>query len=367
MTAMSDQELLDRADRAARRIALPEGRFDDLLRRRDRKRRSQRIAAGIVGIAVFVAAVWIVTSGGAFNRTQPAIQPTPSPTAIPGYHHNGEILVLKDGAFTQIDPVTGKVVTGNGMELPVAHAVSDFAWSPDGMDLAYATNGHVQVVDVATGASREIMSGAAHGSLAWSPDGSRIAVAHDGMLELIEPEGGNRSTLVELPGIIVIVGPTWSPDGERIAFQVISGYGPGERSLYVIDRDGSHLTDLLGPASHDSIGFFDPAWSPDGSRIAYIASTQGELQDSHAGPWRLRVEVVDADGSNPTELVKAGTCYCLGFTPGLTWSPDGASMALNTGSLDDQDYGLYVMNADGTGLRLVAKGANGSPAWRPVP
>ena len=97
---------------------MPDGRFDDLLRRRDRRRRNQRIAAGVVGIAVFVAAVWIVTSGGAFNRTQPAIQPTPSPTAIPGYHHNGEILVLKDGAFTQIDPVTGNVVTGNGVELP---------------------------------------------------------------------------------------------------------------------------------------------------------------------------------------------------------------------------------------------------------
>jgi hypothetical protein len=37
----------------------------------------------------------------------------------------------------------------------------------------------------------------------------------------------------------------------------------------------------------------------------------------------------------------------------LTGSPEG--------------YGLYVMNADGTGLRLVAEGASGSPAWRPVP
>jgi hypothetical protein len=42
-------------------------------------------------------------------------------------------------------------------------------------------------------------------------------------------------------------------------------------------------------------------------------------------------------------------------------------MALNTGSLEQQDYGLYVMNADGTGLRLVAKGADGSLAWRPAP
>jgi WD40 repeat protein len=355
---MSDR--FDVLERFAPLFKAPEPSFEDFLRRRDRKRRNQRIAAGIVGVAVFAAAIWIVTSGLSFDRTQtPAIQPTPSPTAIPGYHHNGEILVLKDGAFTQIDPVTGNVVTGNGVELPVAHPVSDVAWSPDGMDLAYATHGHVQVVDVATGASREIMSGAAHCSLAWSPDGSRISVAHDGMLELIDPEGGNRSTLVELPGIIAQ--PTWSPDGKRIAFQVVSD----ERSLYVIDRDGSNLTELLGPAPHDSMGFFDPAWSPDGSRIAYIASTQAG--STQAGPWRLRVEVVDADGSNPTELVEAGTCYCLGFTPGLTWSPDGASMALNTGSLEQQDYGLYVMNADGTGLRLVAKGANGSPAWRPVP
>ena len=270
-----------------------------------------------------MAAVWIVTSGGAFNRTQPAIQPTPSPTAIPGYHHNGEILVLKDGAFTQIDPVTGKVVTGNGMELPVAQPVSDFAWSPDGMDLAYATNGHVQVVDVATGASREIMTGAAHCSLAWSPDGSHIAVAHDGMLELIDPEGGNRSTLVELPGIIVQ--PTWSPDGERIAFQVVSGY----------DRvsDRSTLSTAMGPTSSIcSVLLTTPSASlirhgrrtDPGSRIS--PPPNGLTQ---AGLWRLRVEVVDADGSNPTELVEAGTCYCLGFTPGLTWSPDGASMALN--------------------------------------
>ena len=48
----------------------PDG-FERILRRRDRKRRNQRITAGVVGIAVFVAAIWVVTSVGSFDRTQP--------------------------------------------------------------------------------------------------------------------------------------------------------------------------------------------------------------------------------------------------------------------------------------------------------
>lgn len=71
---MSDtKELLERARRQAPQ---PENVMDSLIRRRDRKRRNQRIAAGIVGIAVFVAAVWIVTSGASSDRTQrPANEP----------------------------------------------------------------------------------------------------------------------------------------------------------------------------------------------------------------------------------------------------------------------------------------------------
>jgi hypothetical protein len=61
---------------------LPSYSFDDLGRRRDRRRLNQRIAAGAVGIAVFVAAIWVVTTAGSFDRTTtPADQPTVNPDA----------------------------------------------------------------------------------------------------------------------------------------------------------------------------------------------------------------------------------------------------------------------------------------------
>lgn len=78
---MTDQGLLDRAEQAARKVPLPDGRLDDLLRRRDRKRRNQRIAAGVVGMVVFVVAVWITTSGFSLDRSDSSVVPAGDGTA----------------------------------------------------------------------------------------------------------------------------------------------------------------------------------------------------------------------------------------------------------------------------------------------
>jgi hypothetical protein len=71
---MSDPRSL--LERESRRFIQQDGAFERLVHRRDRKRRNKRIAAGIVGIAVFVAAVWIVTTGGSFNPHAGARDPT---------------------------------------------------------------------------------------------------------------------------------------------------------------------------------------------------------------------------------------------------------------------------------------------------
>ncbi len=81
--------------------------FDDVARRRDRKRRNQRITAGVVGIAVFVAAVWIVTSVGSLDRSE-----TP---AVPGPAEAGP--ALSNCALTRCTE-TGPAVTAPEHRIP---------------------------------------------------------------------------------------------------------------------------------------------------------------------------------------------------------------------------------------------------------
>jgi transglutaminase-like putative cysteine protease len=82
---MSDlKALLERAERAVSVVPLPPDGLDGLQRRRNRKRRNQRLSAGVVGMTVFVSAVWIVTTGMPFDRTQTEV--------VPGAAGNGPTL-----------------------------------------------------------------------------------------------------------------------------------------------------------------------------------------------------------------------------------------------------------------------------------
>jgi hypothetical protein len=80
MPQMNEQEILERAERAAMSVVGSDVPYEPLLRRRDRKRRSQRITAGVVGIAVFVAAVWVVTSVSSLDRSETPVVPAGSGT-----------------------------------------------------------------------------------------------------------------------------------------------------------------------------------------------------------------------------------------------------------------------------------------------
>lgn len=121
--------------------------------------------------------------------------------------------------------------------------------------------------------------------------------------------------------------PAFSPDGSKIAFSSRRG----NRDIYLINPDGSNLTNL----TNSTLTTWNPAWSPDGSRIAFDANNPGS-----GNGWAIYI--IDKDGSNLTQLTSSIESF---FGP--VWSPDG-SRIVYSGSVDRTDNEIFVMNSDGT-------------------
>jgi hypothetical protein len=116
-------------ERAAERFRLPDGSFERLVRRRDRKRRNQRIAAAVVGIAVFVAAVWIVTSVGSLDRSET--------TVVPGGDVTGP---AETAPPPLVEPVPIGTVTGSGAGCELEIAAEPIPVGPGRLTVVNGTN-----------------------------------------------------------------------------------------------------------------------------------------------------------------------------------------------------------------------------------
>ena len=145
--------------------------------------------------------------------------------------------------------------------------------------------------------------------------------------------------------------PAWSPNGRRIAFVRdgdlwVTGVSGG--GLHKVADDATWPT--WGPRLEYEHGEVrSPAWSPDGRSIAYECLRRGRWDICIARP-DLRLVRVLAPGGDA-------------FAP--AWSPDGGRIAF-IGDRDGNDQ-LYVMNADGSGLVRLTRGQadKDAPAWRP--
>jgi Tol biopolymer transport system component len=166
---------------------------------------------------------------------------------------------------------------------------------------------------------------------------------------VVNGDGSGRTNLtLGSPGIDQ--DPAWSPDGSRIAFASNRG---GNSDVYVMDATGSNIVKLTDSPFEDS----DPAWSPDGTRIAFVSTRSqnaGDIGESSEEIW-----VMNADGTDPVRL----TTNVL-FDDDPAWSPDGKRIAWSRvdGSLD-----IWIMNADGSGqVRLTTThGDDERPSWSP--
>jgi len=148
-------------------------------------------------------------------------------------------------------------------------------------------------------------------------------------------------------------GPSWSPDGSKLAFAKTVD---GNTDIYFMDAaDGDHVTRLTTHPAEDH----GPAWSPDGSMIAFNSDRSGSDQI-----WRTNVEA-GSWGYNLTQLTEDTSHHRVNNF--ISWSPDGLWIAFEA-DRDRDDPEIYLANAvDGTDQRRLTftRALDEVPSWSP--
>lgn len=235
----------------------------------------------------------------------------------------------------------------------------DPSWSPDGRTIAFESfrSGGSEVWTMnadGTGLTQLTFNGAPEDrGTSWSPDGSRIAYhttefpagAGHSSFEIMTMNADGTDKVRLTNNLFQDSLPSWSPDGTQIAF---NSFRDGDHEIYVMNADGTNPTRITNSPGEDA----HPMWSPDGSQITFHTRRFGSLD----------VMVMDADGSNP-RLVTTNTEDTHEFFP--VWSPDGTMITYTGNTVDTENFDVYVINVDGTGVTQLTfgPGFNGRCDW----
>ena len=251
-----------------------------------------------------------------------------------------------------LDPVDGAT-----RQLTVGDAVEEHpTLSPDGVRLAYVTGGTGRLVVTQLELGRDsstarVVDGNVSGSPVWSPEGDRLAFASqkNGGTELyVAPiEGGSIVRITENEAEERL--GDWSPDGEWLVFDSAGdSSGPG---LWLRNVNGVNTIRLT--EGNDN----SPVWSPDGQRIAFVRTEDGNtdifvVERSRNGTWRDQVRILRLTNTPETNDSPA-------------WSPNSKSILIV--STRDGNSEIYTLTPDGSKQRrLTFNDTNDlDPVWSP--
>jgi len=209
---------------------------------------------------------------------------------------------------------------------------------------------------------------------AWSPDGSQIAFTSDrggnDDIYVMNSNGTNIRQLTSNPfaalflnsGNAADFAPAWSPNGKQIAF--VSGHNNSsityvDTDIFIMDANGQNVTEWKGSRPYAADKY--PEWSPDGCCIIFTSSpitASGETGVSN-------IYLGSKNPGSEADITNLTLVDAMDSDP--SWSPDGTRVAFS--SYKDDNWHIYVMNKDGSGMVQITFGqgseAEISPEWSP--
>lgn len=166
--------------------------------------------------------------------------------------------------------------------------------------------------------------------IAWERSGQRILFCseHKGKhdIHVMNADGTDAQPVFTEPRYRVE--PAWSPDGKRIAY--VASAQPLGRSIYIASADGQFSKPIVQGGQ--------PAWSPDGTEIAFVVGSRGVR----------KIYILDLEGHTQRQLLPDKNPWMQH----PAWSPDGERIAF-AWSPEKSGTGVYVVNRDGTGLEQI--------------
>ena len=178
----------------------------------------------------------------------------------------------------------------------------------------------------------------------WSAN-NEIVYLQDDQLTIIGIDGSNVRPVSADGGATFVGGiqPAWSPDGTRIAFVVEQD--DNNSDLYVIDANGANLTQLTTAQGQDQ----HPSWSPDGNQIAFSTERDGQFE----------IYVYNLNNGEETRITQDDA---RDVQP--AWSRNGAQIAFAS-DRNDNNQEIFVMNANGENVTRLTNSPNTDtqPSW----